>query len=321
MFHNPFEQTKITEKNYNREMLYRYEFKVETSEDDGVDFLVIQFNKDLKTFKFVQKIQLTRLYIDYCQNVIIDPAPTNVTDLTIYKCGLSKLDGIKKMIQLTHLTLNDNTITDISELRYLVNLKQLIIDENQIEDITSIAYLKKVEYLDMCSNKIRDLQPLSKLSVLENLRLSNNQIVNLFPLQFLFGLQVIELMDNKIIHIESLTNLVGLTLLYLSKNMILDMSPLNAHPNKKEYMLEHQAEIPPTQIEILYSRKYQSIMETSDYLKHVDYLQNQKNNSFAELKNKFSKVVAETTQKQIDSTRQIAQLLSNFNIDKQSDYQ
>ncbi|CAL5988944.1 Hypothetical_protein [Hexamita inflata] len=77
------EQPKITEKNYNREMLYRYEFKVETSEDDGVNFLVIQFNKDLKTFKFVQKIQLTRLYIDYCQNVIIDPAPTNVTDLTM----------------------------------------------------------------------------------------------------------------------------------------------------------------------------------------------------------------------------------------------
>ncbi|CAL5988942.1 Conserved_hypothetical protein [Hexamita inflata] len=176
------------------------------------------------------------------------------------------------MIQLTHLTLNNNNITNISELRYLVNLKQLIIYENQIEDISSIAYLQKVEYLDMCSNRIRNLQPLSKLSVLENVRLSNNQIVNLFPLQFLFGLKVLGLNDNKIVYIESLTNLGGLTLLFLSKNMILDMSPLNAHPNKQQYMLEHQAETAPSQIEILYSRKYQRVMETSDYLKHVEYL-------------------------------------------------
>ncbi|CAL6077044.1 leucine-rich_repeat domain-containing protein [Hexamita inflata] len=307
-----FRQSNITEQNYERQMLYRYEYKIETQEEDGVQYLVIQFNKDLKTFKFVEKLKFTRLYIDFCNNVVIDPAPNNVTDLTINKCDLTKLDGIKKMIQLTHLSISDNKLSDIFELRYLINLKELHIDYNQIEDISSLAYLPNLEYLDMCVNLIRDLYPLSKLNLLQNLRALKNQIVNLFPLKFLFGLQFLELSSNKIVHIDSLTKLVGLKRLWISENIILDMSPLNEHPNKHKY--NTKTELVPTEMEILYSSKYQSIMETSENLKHMKYLEQSIKESFAELKVKFSQIVAQTTQNQILSTQQIAQLLQNFEI-------
>ncbi|CAL6084788.1 leucine-rich_repeat domain-containing protein [Hexamita inflata] len=307
-------QSNINEQNYESQMLYRYEYKIETQEEDGVQYLVIQFNKDLKTFKFVEKLKFTRLYIDFCYNVVINPAPNNVTDLTINKCDLIKLDGIKKMIQLTHLSINDNKLSDISELRYLTNLKELHIDYNQIEDISSLAYLHNLEYLDMCVNLIRDLYPLSKLNLLQNLRALKNQIVNLFPLKFLFGLQFLELSQNKIVHIDPLTKLVGLKRLSISENMILDMNPINEHPNKHKYNLTSKTETVPTEIEILYSSKYQSIMERSENLKHMKYLEQSMKESFAELQVKFSQIVAQTTQNQILSTQQIAQLLQNFEI-------
>ncbi|CAL5998691.1 Leucine-rich_repeat-containing protein [Hexamita inflata] len=109
--------------------------------------------------------------------------PTNVTHLTIRRCGLTSIQNIYKMVQLIELDLSYNGIKDdVSELGNLENLKILNIQDNQINHLRiEWQKLEELQFLNISNNEILFCEPLKDLNVnnFKELKCDNNKFVDL----------------------------------------------------------------------------------------------------------------------------------------------
>lgn len=146
-----------------------------------------------------------------------------VKELDLSGRGLSDLQGLQYLVNLTDLDLSDNNISDLQHIKCLDGLKRLVLDSNSIESLDYLINLNALEELSLKNNNINDISVLSKLVSLKKLNLSNNKIFNIDPLK----------------------NLTGLKELYISDNYIDDFSPVN------EYYLDIELKDFETYIEIV----------------------------------------------------------------------
>lgn len=130
-----------------------------------------------------------------------------IKELNLSGRGLSDLQGLQFLVNLTDLDLSDNNISNLQHINNLDGLKRLVLDSNKIESLDYLANLNALEELSFENNSVTDISVLSKLVSLKKLNLSNN----------------------KILSIDSLKNLNGLKELYLSGNYISDLSPANEY--------------------------------------------------------------------------------------------
>ena len=108
--------------------------------------------------------------------------------------NLSNLDFLENLTELTHLSLNQNTISDIEP----------------------VIYLQKLEFLNLHGGRIQDYSPVSKLIDLEKLTVGTNKISNFFGMKNLAVLRLRAGFDFKLL--ENFPNLKQLGVHYMAQS-------------------------------------------------------------------------------------------------------
>ena len=106
---------------------------------------------------------------------LVQYAP-QLTTLSLYDCGVTKITPLGSLSQLRSLSVYHNLVDDVSPLKSLTGLEGLNLNNNCIEDITPLAGLVNLLELDLSENQIRDMSALAGMRKLETLDLSWNQI-------------------------------------------------------------------------------------------------------------------------------------------------
>ena len=87
-----------------------------------------------------------------------------VTELHIQYTGLTSVEGLEKLTQLTWLRLMDNQLTDVTGLEKLTQLKELDLSDNQLTDVKGLKKLTQLILLwlndnpDLTKAQIAELQ-------------------------------------------------------------------------------------------------------------------------------------------------------------------
>ena len=106
---------------------------------------------------------------------LVQYAP-QLTTLSLYDCGVTKITPLGSLSQLRSLSVYHNLVDDVSPLKSLTGLERLNLNNNCIEDITPLAGLVNLLELDLSEIQIRDMSALAGMRKLEYLDLSWNQI-------------------------------------------------------------------------------------------------------------------------------------------------
>lgn len=145
-----------------------------------------------------------------------------LTELTVFRIGVTDLTGLEFATNLTALRLTDGEIEDLSPLSGLTSLKRLVLINHDVVDLSPLSGLEDLEVLTLASNDIADISVLSDLMSLTHLNLQDNRIADISALKDLTNLQVLHLGGNEIEDISPLTELTNLKQLNVGNN------PLNA---------------------------------------------------------------------------------------------
>ncbi|CAL6059282.1 Serine/threonine_protein [Hexamita inflata] len=219
---------------------------------------------NLKNIEFLQGVDIYRLKLARCSNIIPKFKSDTLRELRIEDCNLKTIDDLPlAQLQVLELItnisgsteepkLNLQNITKCKLLKYLYLKNYRNIDLTPVENLTSLIKIK----LESCS--IKKLDVLAPLVNLEELILSNNyginisalstfqklrtliiyfcaiedkQInifdsINLNPIKTLKKLQFLSLVGNNIQYITTLQSMTQLKELILSYNPVIDISPL-----------------------------------------------------------------------------------------------
>ena len=110
----------------------------------------------------------------------ISPFDLNSLDgeLDLSDYGISHLDGIERLINITSLNLSGNRICDLGPLASLSNLESLFVSENLIRDIEALRTLHGLKELDVTFNNIENADLLLDLENLNYVNLAGNRIGN-----------------------------------------------------------------------------------------------------------------------------------------------
>eukprot|EP00488_Nonionellina_sp_1-RS-2012_P001211 TRINITY_DN1956_c0_g1_i1.p1 TRINITY_DN1956_c0_g1~~TRINITY_DN1956_c0_g1_i1.p1 ORF type:complete len:192 (-),score=73.21 TRINITY_DN1956_c0_g1_i1:226-744(-) len=115
--------------------------------------------------------------------------------------------NICKMVNLSHLEMDDNKLKDINDLKYCKGLQYLSARKNNISDITVLFELNKLEIIDVSTNKINAINVSDSNNAsgiiwpkLHTLRLGYNQITDVSPLLQCMGgnMSVLDIGNNNI---------------------------------------------------------------------------------------------------------------------------
>ncbi|CAL6066222.1 Conserved_hypothetical protein [Hexamita inflata] len=94
------------------------------------------------------------LTVKYCSEVQTLNAPNIFVKLTINNCELSKINGLEKVTNLTHLDLSSNNITEISALQSLSSLEELMLNNNMIVRIDCLEKLVNLRNFEIKNNRL-----------------------------------------------------------------------------------------------------------------------------------------------------------------------
>ncbi|CAL6081377.1 leucine-rich_repeat domain-containing protein [Hexamita inflata] len=200
-------------------------------------YFKIEKDEEIQNLSFVNAFNLHKLVLDSCKNVKFQGV-ANVKVLQVNSCRLQNLEGIKKWNQLLELNLNENKLESVAELENLTQLKSLSLRSNQIKNVDSLKGLVNLMSIDLSSNQILNVDYLKRLVNLTSIDLSCNHNLNLDSLKGLVNLTSINLQYNRIENVDSLEGLVDLKELDLCYNQINNFSPIQNHPNFKNYLID-----------------------------------------------------------------------------------
>lgn len=146
---------------------------------------------------------------------------------------LTDISPIASCTSLEHIFLSHNFISIIPSLKKLKNLSALSLSFNQISDISPLSDCKSLKYLNLSFNgQIDDLSPLSECSQLVELDLSGNmlddeQVSQLASFTCTASLISLKLNCNQIETLRPIaTTFPNLEELFMNQNRICDISPL-----------------------------------------------------------------------------------------------
>ncbi|MBC2183113.1 LPXTG cell wall anchor domain-containing protein [Listeria sp. FSL L7-0233] len=161
-----------------------------------------------------------------------------ITRLSAVTAGVTTIEGMQYLNNLSELELKDNQITDLSPIENLTNITELELSGNPLKDVSSIAGLKSIKTLDLISTQITNVTPLTDLTNLQVLYLDLNQITDISPLAGLSNLQYLSFGYTQVSDLTPLANLSKLTNLNAGDSKVSDISPLASLPNLIEAHLK-----------------------------------------------------------------------------------
>ncbi|EOV5934975.1 class 1 internalin InlE [Listeria monocytogenes] len=164
----------------------------------------------------------------------------SVTHLSAKSAGITTIEGLQYLTNLSELELIDNQVTDLNPLKNLTKITELRLSGNPLKDVSALAGLKNLKTMDLIYTDITDVTPLAGLSNLQFLSFGSTQVSDLTPLANLSKLTTLNAMNSKVSDVSPLTGLSNLTEVYLEENQISDVSPLAKLPNLSIVTLTNQ---------------------------------------------------------------------------------
>ena len=161
--------------------------------------------------------------LKYLQNLFIDGAGitsleplTELTNLTTLQLPCNRIDDINVLgglVKLATLNLSDNRVTDVSVLAKCISLNSLYVSSNQISDLSFVAGLAQLEYLHFTKTLVCDITFISSLPLLKGLWFSGSPVTDISSLRGLNALIYLEMAGSPLTDLEPLrgkTTLVNL---------------------------------------------------------------------------------------------------------------
>jgi CshA-type fibril repeat protein len=171
-----------------------------------------------------------------CVNAQLGQAPTDsisdaqaasITSLSCADGGITNLDGISALSNLTWLYLIGHDLPDLGELGLVTTLQTLTIAVSNVSDLTPLSSLTSLTSLNLNGNRITDISPLAPLTQLTFLDLASNQVTDIAPLAGMTQMERLHLHFNRISDVTPLAGLSSLRYVLLLSNQIADVSPLS----------------------------------------------------------------------------------------------
>ncbi|EAD9711393.1 LPXTG cell wall anchor domain-containing protein [Listeria monocytogenes] len=153
---------------------------------------------------------------------------TNLSSFTFSQNQVSDLSPLKGLMNLTLLALYDNQVTSLAPLTDLVNLRVMQLSGNPISDLAPLANLGNLIALDINDANISDIKPLIGLTKLTILGISNNQLSDISALKDLHQMISLNVSQNKLTNLNGIQELTKLSTLYAKENQIKDIQSLTA---------------------------------------------------------------------------------------------
>ena len=161
---------------------------------------------------------------------------TNLTTLSLTRCGLTDVNFLTGLTQLRSLYLSDNSISDASPLASIPSLRTVYLDRNPVADITPLTALPSLTTLSVQGVEIADYVLEDFEAALPGCRVYADSIVegvrplSLGGLDFTEGVETLDLSNRGVTDISSLSGCGSLRELNLSGNAVADISPLAKLP-------------------------------------------------------------------------------------------
>ncbi|CAL5970960.1 leucine-rich_repeat domain-containing protein [Hexamita inflata] len=244
---------------YDKKMIEKFQSEIK----DGT--LTIKRNPDLKSLDFIRSLNLNKLALEYCGNIIPKLESLTIKKLELTECGIQNVKGFKlenlevlkqyyfdnylelnmlaqEIVQfkkLKELTLH-NCVTDFSTLSQIIGLTKLNLWSCEIRSTEALRKLVNIEELYLNGNKDIDITALQYLTDLTKLQLESCNLVNLDALRPLKKLEELNIFDNQIVYLQPLVELKQLSQLDASSNKIIDIESIRLHPNFDSFDLSFQ---------------------------------------------------------------------------------
>ncbi|EPN3919149.1 leucine-rich repeat domain-containing protein [Listeria monocytogenes] len=165
----------------------------------------------------------------------------SITQLSAKSAGITTIEGMQYLTNLSELELTDNQITDVSPLANLTKITELGLSGNPLKDVSALAGLKSLKMLHLIYTDITDVTSLAGLTNLQELNLDINQITDISPLAALTNLQTLSLGYTQVSDLTPIANLSKLTILNAENSKVSDISPLASLSSLTEvYLRENQ---------------------------------------------------------------------------------
>ncbi|EDN8080193.1 LPXTG cell wall anchor domain-containing protein [Listeria monocytogenes] len=165
----------------------------------------------------------------------------SITQLSAKSAGITTIEGMQYLTNLSELELTDNQITDVSPLANLTKITELGLSGNPLKDVSALAGLKSLKMLHLIYTDITDVTSLAGLTNLQELNLDINQITDISPLAALSNLQTLSLGYTQVSDLTPIANLSKLTILNAENCKVSDISPLASLSSLTEvYLRENQ---------------------------------------------------------------------------------
>lgn len=134
---------------------------------------------------------------------------TNLKDLVLIGTGLTSLNSLPSMQNLTFLDVSYNSqLKSVSGIASkFPNLTALAVSSCGISDISPVASLKGLTKLSAYENQLTDVSSLKGLTALYELNLADNQIADISALASLTKLESLDVSSNKLRSISAIANM------------------------------------------------------------------------------------------------------------------
>ncbi|CAL5979466.1 cell_wall-binding repeat-containing protein [Hexamita inflata] len=151
---------------YNLTMIKKFKDKIRNGE------LKIQYCRKLTNLEFQQELEIHKLILIGCQNIVPTLKSCTLKELVIQDSNLQNIDGLE-LENLEILDVQGNEELCNSNFKKFKKLTQLYAS-GTIIDISLLVQLQQLRILNLSNTKLQELSPLQFLVNLEELYLSSN---------------------------------------------------------------------------------------------------------------------------------------------------
>ncbi|XP_049928435.1 leucine-rich repeat and IQ domain-containing protein 1 isoform X1 [Epinephelus moara] len=162
---------------------------------------------------------------------------SQLRSLTLRRCGLRSLDGIKQLPQLCYIDVQENDISSV-DCENMTSLRVLHLSHNKLTSIHGLTGAENLDVLDLAHNSITRIAGLESVRRLQRLSVDHNQLISTKGLRDIYTLLHLNLSHNHLAAVEGLENSALLHTLDLRANSLTEPPNLNNQVLLRELHLD-----------------------------------------------------------------------------------
>ncbi|XP_042352313.1 leucine-rich repeat and IQ domain-containing protein 1 [Plectropomus leopardus] len=162
---------------------------------------------------------------------------SELRSLTLRRCGLKSLEGIKFLPQLCYIDAQENYISFL-DCENMTSLRVLKLAHNKLTSIHGLTGAENLDVLDLSHNSITRIAGLESVRRLQKLSVDHNQLINTKGLRDVYTLLHLNCSHNHLASVEGLENSALLNTLDLRANSLTEPPSLNNQVLLRELHLD-----------------------------------------------------------------------------------